>query len=105
MNRLILLSLAAATLFAGSATQSFTGVITDSMCVSNHATMHIAPDAKCVRDCVRGSVRFVLFDGKTAYKLSDQQTPLQFAAQRVKVTGTLFPKTGVIQVTKIESQK
>jgi len=100
MNRLILLSLAAATLFAGSATQSFTGVITDSMCVSNHATMHIAPDAKCVRDCVRGSVRFVLFD-----KLSDQQTPLQFAAQRVKVTGTLFPKTGVIQVTKIESQK
>jgi len=74
------------------------------MCVGNHAAMHVTPDAKCVRECVRpgSNVRYVLYDGKNAYTLSDQQTPAQFAAQKVKVTGTLFPKSGIIQVDKIE---
>jgi hypothetical protein len=86
---------------AASRSQTFTGVITDAMCVSNHATMHDAPDSKCVLDCAKGTVKYVLFDGKNAYKLSDQETPAKFAAKKVKVTGTLFPKTGVIQVEKI----
>ncbi len=105
MNKVTLILLAAATMFAGGAPQTFTGIITDSMCVSNHAAMHVAPEANCVRECVKGSIRYVLFDGKNAYKLSDQQAPAQFAAQRVKVTGTLFPKTGVIAVAAIAPAK
>jgi hypothetical protein len=103
-NVSIVLLSAAAMLLAGSQPQTFTGTITDSMCVADHAMMHVTPDAKCVRECVRAgsSVKYVLFDGKNAYKLSDQQTPAQFAAQKVRVTGTLFTKTGIIQVEKIE---
>jgi len=104
MKQLSLVLFTAATLLAGSASQMFTGTITDSMCVANHAMMNVTPDAKCVRECAKAGsgVKYVLYDGKNIYKLSDQQTPAQFAAQRVKVTGTLFTKTGVIQVEKIE---
>jgi len=81
----------------------FRGVITDSMCGMDHKPMKISPDPKCVSECKKmGNVKFVLWDGKKAYKLSDQETPGKFAAQKVKVTGTLFEKTGVIQVAKIE---
>lgn len=87
--------------------ETFTGVITDSMCGSNHTHMGISPDEKCVRECVKAdkSVKYVLFDGKKMYKLSDQQTPEQFAAKKVRVTGSLFEKTGIIRVDKIEAVK
>ena len=66
--------------------------------------MHVTPDAKCVRECAKtgSGVKYVLYDGKNIYKLSDQQTLEQFASQKVKVTGTLFAKTGIIQVERIE---
>jgi hypothetical protein len=61
--------------------------------------------AECVKACQKhgGSVKYVLWDGKKTYKLSDQATPEKFAAQRVKVTGMLFEKTGIIKVDKIEA--
>lgn len=104
MKQLTLVLFAAATLLAGGGSQTFTGTITDSMCIANHAMMHVTPDAKCVRECTKagGNVKYVLYDGKNIYKLSDQQTPEQFAGQKVKVTGTLFAKTGIIQVERIE---
>jgi len=37
----------------------------------------------------------------TAYVLSDQKTPDRFAGQKVKVTGTLFEKTKILQVDSI----
>jgi hypothetical protein len=103
----IVLLFAAAMSLAGGQPQMFTGTITDSMCIADHAMMHVTPDAKCVRECAkaRSSVKYVLFDGTNAYKLSDQQTPAQFAAQKVRVVGTLFPKTSIIQVTKIEAAR
>ena len=103
------LALAITISIAGAADRpkTYTGTITDSMCVMNHKMMNITPDSKCVRECVKNSkeVKYVLHDGKNTYKLSDQKTPEQFAAQKVKVTGTLFPKTGVIKVDKIEAAK
>jgi hypothetical protein len=102
----VLMSLALASVATANAAQTFTGVITDSMCVMNHAMMNVKPESKCARDCVKSKkARYILFDGKTAYKLSDQATPEQFAAEKVKVTGTLYPKTGVIKVEKIERAK
>jgi len=100
-SSLILLFTAAAAL---AQDQVFTGVITDSMCGADHKAMKVAPDPKCVRDCVHasGSVKYALYDGQKTYKLSDQATPEQFAGQKVKVSGTLYPKTGVIAVNKIE---
>lgn len=102
MKALTLSLLAAATLFAGSVAQTFTGVITDSMCGANHAMMHDPPNSKCVRDCVKAHAKYVLWNGKNTYQLSDQQAPAKFAAQRVKVTGAL--QAGTIEVTKIEAR-
>lgn len=90
----------AANLFAGVGT--FTGVITDSMCVKDHKAMKMGADPDCVKACAKHGVKYVLFDGKNTYKLSDQQTPAQFAAKKVKVTGKLYYETGVIEVDKIE---
>jgi hypothetical protein len=39
------------------------------------------------------------------YLLSDQQTPEKFAAKKVRVTGTLYEKTGVLKADRIEAAK
>jgi hypothetical protein len=88
----------------GQDQQTFTGIITDGMCpLGTHSDMRMGPtDAECARACVasHGSP-YVLFDGKSAYVLSDQKTPDQYAAQKVRVTGTLDAKTKVIRVESI----
>jgi len=88
--------------------QAFTGIITDEMCpLGTHSHMRMGPtDAECTRACVasHGSA-YVLFDGKSAYVLSDQKTPEQYAAQKVRVTGTLDAKTKTIRVESIAPVK
>lgn len=89
-----------------AAPQTFTGVITDTMCGANHAAMHVTPLDKCVRECVRmnpAKFKYALYDGTNVYFLSDQKAPEAFAAAKVKVTGTLDAKTKTINVQTIES--
>ena len=65
--------------------------------------MQMGPtDAECTKACValHGAV-FVLYDGKAIYDLSNQQLPVKFAGQRVRVTGTLDAKTKTITVDSI----
>ncbi len=102
--RKAVLFLFAAALTVSADVRTFTGVITDSMCVKDHKMMGVSPDDRCVLECIKHdpTVKLVLFDGKNAYRLSDQDTPRKFAAKRVRITGELFPKTGVIRVDKIE---
>lgn len=99
-----LLLIAAAVAPAAEKVQTYTGVITETMCGVKH-TMGISPDAKCVRDCVKMDPKkwkyALMVDGQL-YVLSDQQTPEKFAAQKVKVTGTLFEKTKILKASKIE---
>jgi hypothetical protein len=87
---------------AGLFAETFTGVITGTMCGKSHNMMAGQPDDKCVAACVKGSSQYALYDGKTVLKLSDQKTPAKFAAKRVKVTGTLDEKTHTIKVTSME---
>lgn len=87
-----------------STPKSYTGVITDSMCGGNH-NMGISPDEKCVHECVRMDPKkwkYALLVGKDVFILSDQKTPEQFAAKKVKITGTLFQKTKILKADKIE---
>jgi hypothetical protein len=82
----------------------FIGIITDTMCGAKH-NMGIKPDSKCVIECVKSNPdkwKYALLVGQKIYVLSDQQTPEKFAAQKVKVTGTLYEKTNIIDVKKIE---
>lgn len=84
--------------------QTFTGVITDTMCGAKHA-MGITPEDKCVRECVKSDPnrwKYALQVGDKIYVLSDQQAPAKFAAKKVKVTGTLVGKTNVLQVASIQ---
>lgn len=95
----------AGALIAGAASpQTFTGVITDSMCGKDHAMMKVTPDSKCVRECVKQGSKYALFDGKEVYVLSDQKAPEAFVGQRVKITGTLYEKTKILKVDAISAE-
>jgi len=89
------------------ASQTFTGIITDDMCdKADHKDMNMGPNAQCVTECIKSMKgKYVLFDGKASYVLSDQKAPEKFAAQKVTVTGTLDPKAKTIQVEKITAAK
>lgn len=102
----LLVSLALATLPAAS--RKFTGRITDDMCVrANHSKMQMGSnDAECTIACVLAhGAQYVLFDGKQAYILSDQETPEKLAGKKVTVTGTLDAKTKTIRVDSIIAAK
>ena len=84
--------------------QTFTGIISDNMCLANgHASMRMGPtDAECAVACNQAhGAPYVLVAGKTVYELSDQRTPEGFAAQKVRVVGTLDAKTKTIAVDSI----
>jgi hypothetical protein len=53
-----------ALLFAESS-KTYAGVITDTKCVGDHATMKVTPDANCVNECVRDgkAFQYALLDG------------------------------------------
>jgi hypothetical protein len=100
--------LAIAALAAPPGKQTFTGVVTDSMCADgDHSHMRMGPaDAECTTACVSiHGAMFVLYDGKKTYTLSDQKTPEKFAGKKVTVTGTLDAKTKTIQVDSIAAAK
>ena len=88
--------------------QTFTGVITDSMCEQgDHSNMRMGPtDAECTKACIdEHGASYVLYDGKQAYTLSDQKTPEKFAGKRVIVTGSGDAKAKTIQVESIALAK
>jgi hypothetical protein len=91
-----------ATLAIAAKADTFTGVITDTMCGANHNMMKGHPADQCVKICSKGQYSYALYDGSNVFKLSDQKTPAKFAAQKVKVTGTLDPKNNTIKVSSIE---
>ncbi len=102
MKPTILFLSAALALGAAETRRTFVGVITCTMCKNDHKAMGITPDDRCVRECIKHGAKYALLEGKNLYRLSDQQTPEKFAAQKVRVTGVLYEKTGIIKVEKIE---
>ena len=100
----------------GGDEKTFKGEIADTQCALNvhslsqsHKEMigmrpEIKSDADCARFCVkeRGG-RFVLQTADKVYKLDAQVLAEQWAGLKVKLVGTLDPKTDVITVRSIES--
>ena len=108
MKFLIFSLLLTATLAAAQAKQTLTGTITDSMCpTGDHSRMRMGSnDAECTLACISAhGAMFILYDGKEAYTLSDEQTPESFAGKKVTVTGTLDAKTKTIRVDSITAAK
>jgi hypothetical protein len=88
--------------------QKFAGVITDDMCAKgDHSGMRMGPnDAECTKACVTlHNAAYVLYDGKSAYVLSDKKLPEKFAGQKVTVLGALDAKTKTIKVESITAAK
>lgn len=104
----LLVFLAIAALVVAQGKQTFTGVVTDSMCATaDHSRMGMGPtDAECTVACINAhGAQYVLYDGKNVYTLSDQETPEKFAAKKVTVVGTLDAKTKTIRVESIAAAK
>jgi len=84
---------------ANAAAQTFTGVISDSMCKQKHM-MPGKTDAECTEECVKAGASYVLVSGDKVYTLSAKKgiiTP--FAGKKVQVQGDL--KNNAITVTEI----
>ena len=90
--------------------KTFRGEIMDTQCakMGSHDVMMKKGGARntveCVRDCFKMGGKFVLYDAntKTAYQLSDQKMPEQFAGQKVEITGTYDESANTIRVAGIE---
>jgi len=102
-------TIAAFTLFAASVagaepTQTFMGIVTDTMCGSKpHSNMlKDKTAAECVRVCTHGPYGYALLDGTTVMKLSDQKASANFAGQEVRVTGVYDEKSKTLKVSSIE---
>jgi hypothetical protein len=91
--------------------RSFNGDSMDETCANlgsddgmmkSHADIKDAKD--CTLACVKNGSKFVLYDGvsKTVYELDDQQEPMEFAGEKVRVMGTLDNTTHTIHVTDIK---
>jgi len=91
-----------AALLSAAQAETLTGVITDTMCGARHGMIKDQPADQCVKMCAKGRYVYALFDGNNVVKLSDQKTAAKYAAQKVKVTGTLDGKTKTIKVSSIE---
>lgn len=106
--RILLLSLLVGGAVSAVPPAAFTGTITDTECTQGgHARMRMGEtDAECAKACAvyHGSA-YVLEDGTKVYALSDQKLAERFAAQRVRVVGTLDVKTKAIQVESIAAAK
>jgi hypothetical protein len=102
MKNAICFILALAAVAIGAKAEAFTGVITDTMCGAKHDMMKDHPADQCVKMCTKGRYFYALYDRTNVFQLSDQRTPAKFAAQRVKVSGTLDQKNHTIKVSSLE---
>lgn len=93
----------------------FEGEIADTQCALNVHSLHQSHQemiemgeagsspADCTLYCVKNrGGRYVLQTKHEVYKLDNQDLPEKFAGKKVKLTGTLDPKTNTIQVRSIE---
>jgi hypothetical protein len=101
--------------FAGSTpTETFHGEIADSQCAMNihsltrsHEEMLKSKSmggnaTSCTLYCIRYmGGDFVLTSGKNVYYL-DSPSAVNFAGEKVRVTGTLDPKNKIIHATRVE---
>jgi hypothetical protein len=93
---------------ASSQEQTWTGVISDSMCKRHHesgAEGQDTTDPDCTRDCVKGGSRYVLVVDEVIHAVANQdhqQLP-EYAGMRVVVRGVL--RGDAIQVATVEKAR
>jgi hypothetical protein len=105
MKRTLLTFFIGVLMAAAPAPQTFTGIVTDTMCGAKHGMLKGQPDDQCIKMCVKGTGDYALYDGKKTWKLSDQKAPARFAARSVKVVGSSNESASSIKVISIEADQ
>src|SRR5258708_24366783 len=89
---------------------TFIGQIMDSKCstVGSHEATMKKLGAKDARDCTLKCAKdgsFVLYDSdtKTVYQLNDQEKPVRYAGQKVKISGTYDKWSQTIDIDSIDA--
>jgi hypothetical protein len=77
--------------------RTLVGIITDTTCGPKPGM-----DARCVRACVRTGAKYALYDGRQLYNLSNQEVGDKYAAQRVRIRGTLDESAGNVKVESVQ---
>lgn len=86
------------------------GVVSDSMCKSDHSAMiksgHGKDDASCTKACWKEGNKAVLVDKKNniVYSLSNPKSVNKYAGKAVTVTGHIDDSTKVIHVHSVKAQ-
>jgi len=109
MAKLLIVSAITVGLFtAFAADQTVTGVITDSMCKSNHAMMQKGPTKMSDHDCTVACVKmmgqkYALSAGDKAYQIENQNFAEleKDAGMSVKATGQISADGKSITLTKL----
>ena len=91
---LILVILTASLSAAPQSQNTWNGFVTDTHCGTHcQRTSHMTPDPACVRRCVREGSKYGLWYKDRVYVLEPQTEAAKFAAENVKVTGSLAGDT------------
>ena len=119
VRAIILAVLLAAVAYAhGEESWTFRGQIADSQCALNVHSLTRAQQemlksksmggtaSSCTLYCLRYMGGYlVLTSRKHVYRLDDQEAAKNFVGQKVRISGTLEPKTDVIHISKIEAEE
>jgi|SRR5579863_2563 len=108
MNRLFFATMLAAGMTAFAADQTVTGVLTDSMCTTNHAKMQKGANKMSDHDCTVACVKmmgqkYVLAAGDKVYQIENQNFAglEKNAGGMVMATGQVGSDGKSIKVTKL----
>jgi len=86
---------------AFAATQTFTGVISDSMCKGGKHMMPGKSDAQCIEECVKGGASYVLMVGDKMYTLAAKPGVIApHAGKTVHLEGELKGSTIAVSVIR-----
>jgi hypothetical protein len=79
------------------------GFVTDTHCGANcQRTSNMTPDRACVRRCVKNGSKYGLWYKDHVYLLEPQSEAAKFAAESVRVTGSLSGDTiHVLSISRI----
>jgi hypothetical protein len=100
----IILAGVGAGLGAAGGEQTFTGVVSDTMCGKQHMMKNESP-AQCTRECVKsGQADYALLVGDKMYKLKGDKSAIdKYAGEKATVKGT--EKGDTITVSSISASK
>jgi hypothetical protein len=89
---------------AAGGEQTFTGVVSDTMCGKQHMMKNESP-AQCTRECVKsGQADYALLVGDKMYKLKGDKSAIdKYAGEKATVKGT--EKGDTITVSSISGSK